>query len=63
MTALLVVLAAWFGLSIPVALFTGRFIHVGQTYAAAEVPAPDPTVPATVDAGPRLTVSTLSMQR
>jgi hypothetical protein len=45
MIALLVVLAAWFALSVPVALFMGRFIRVGQTHA--------PEVPTTDRPGPR----------
>lgn len=61
MTALLVVLAAWFALSVPVALVMGRFIRVGQTHAPETVPTTNKPVPA-IEARPaRLPAGTVAV--
>jgi hypothetical protein len=63
MTALLVVLAAWFALAIPVALFLGRLIRVGPTDTPRTVPTADDPVAAIADPQPRPTVGRVAVQR
>ena len=59
MTALLVVLAAWFALAIPAALFLARLLRVGPTHTPRTAPAADDPA----ERQPRLTVSGAAAQR